>query len=117
MDYIHIHDLRLQCIIGVYEAERREKQDVVIRISLGTDLKPAGESDDLSCTIDYKKLKQEIKILVEKSQYLLIERLAETIAAHCLCLAAVQNVKVTVEKPGALRFVRTVGVEINRSRS
>lgn len=116
MDKIHIRDLSLRCIIGVNPEERNEKQDVVINITLHTDISQAGKSDDFNHAVDYKAAKQKILRLVENSQYFLIEALAEAIAKACLEFDQVEQADVLVEKPGALRFVRTVGVEISRRR-
>ena len=114
MDKIHIRDMALRCIIGVNEEERREKQDVVINVTLHGDLRAACKSDDFADTVDYKTVEQSIIALVEDSQFYLIEALAEAIAQACLGFDRVGQVDVLVEKPGALRFARTVGVEITR---
>jgi D-erythro-7,8-dihydroneopterin triphosphate epimerase len=116
MDKIYIRDLALRCIIGVYPEERREKQDVIINIVLECDLARAASTDRLEDTVNYKELKQKIRALVEESQFFLIERLADRIAALCLANPAVGTATVTVDKPGALRFARSVAVEITRSR-
>lgn len=117
LDQIHIRDLRVRCIIGVYPEERGERQDVNIQITLYADLAAAGRSDDLADTVDYKALKQQVVAMVEGSSFLLVERLAEAIAELCLAQPRVQRARVIVEKPGALRFARTVAVEIVRDRS
>lgn len=117
MDRIHIRDILLRCIIGVNEDERREKQDVVISVTLHADLSRAGASDNFADTVDYKTIKQRIVVLVEKSSYYLIEALAEAIAQECLSIdGRIRRADVLVEKPGALRFARTVGVEITRDQ-
>jgi FolB domain-containing protein len=116
VDRILIKDLALRGFIGVTAEERREKQDIVINMALETDLGKAGLSDDLADTVDYKALKKRILALVEGSQFLLVEALAEKIAALGLEDPRVERVTVTVEKPGALRFARSVGVEITRER-
>ena len=117
MDFIHIHDLHLKCIVGVYEHERRENQDIILSVSLGLNLRGAGESDNLEHTVDYKKLQDEIIALVTDSRFQLIESIAESVATLCLKHNKVQLAKIVVEKPAALRFVRTVAIEITRSRS
>ena len=117
MDRIHIRDLAVKCIIGVYEREREAKQDVVINITLHSDLRRAGVTDDFHDTIDYKAIKQRVLALVEGSSFQLIEALAEAIAAACLEFDGIEQVDVLVEKPGALRYARTVGVEITRARA
>ena len=116
LDKIHIRDLHLRCIIGTFEEERRAKQDVVINITLYADLKPAGRSDRLEDTVDYKALKKRVIALVEDSSCRLLEHLAERIAEVCLSEAHIRRVSVTADKPGALRFARSVAVEIVRDR-
>jgi FolB domain-containing protein len=116
LDKIHIRDIALRCIIGVNDEERREKQDVIVSVSMHADLSRAGATDSFGDTVDYKAVKQRIVSLVEGSQHFLIEALAEAIARVCLEHDRVQQVDVTVEKPGALRFARTVAVEISRGR-
>jgi FolB domain-containing protein len=117
MDRILIKDLMLRCILGLSGEERREKQDVLINLVLWTDLKRAAASDSIDDTVDYAALKKRIITLVEGSQFHLAETLADRIATLCLEQAAVQQVQVTVEKPTALRFAHSVGVEIIRTRS
>jgi D-erythro-7,8-dihydroneopterin triphosphate epimerase len=116
LDKIHIRDLCLRCIVGVNDDERQEKQDVVIHITLDADLRKAGQSDNIEDTINYRTVKRRIVALVEASSFYLIERLAEEIASICLEDPRIQQAKVTVEKPGALRFARTVAVEIVRTQ-
>lgn len=116
LDRIHIRDLLVRCIVGIYEGERLEKQDVVINITLYADLRKACRSDSLEDTIDYKAIKKKVIAAVEASSFLLVERLAERIAEVCLENPSVRRATVLVEKPGALRFARTVGVEITRER-
>lgn len=116
MDRILVSDLRVRCIIGVNEEERREKQDVLINLVIFTDLRRAGKSDRFEDTVDYRDIKKRIVSMVEASHYRLVEALAEAIAGICLDQPAVAQVQVRVEKPSALRFARSVGVEITRSR-
>lgn len=116
LDKIHIRDLALRCVIGVYPEERRAKQDVNIQITLFADLRGAGQTDDLARTVDYKAVKQEVVAMVEASSFQLVESLAEHVASICLQSPGVKRARVLVEKPGALRFARTVGVEIVRQR-
>lgn len=113
-DRILIRDLALRCVIGVYPEERRAPQDVIINIVLETDTRPAARSDSIHDAIDYKALKQDIIALVEHSSFHLVETLADRIAALCAARAGVRRAVVTVDKPGALRFARSVAVEVTR---
>lgn len=114
LDRIYIRDLSVRCIVGINPDERVNKQDIVINLTLHADLRKAGQSDRLADTVDYKAVKRKVLALVEGSSFLLLERLAEAIAEACLAQAGVRRVRVLVEKPAALRFARTVGVEIVR---
>lgn len=115
-DRIFIRDLLVRCILGVEDAERREKQEVVVQVELWADLRKAGRTDALADSIDYSVLKRRILQATENTQYRLIEALAQQIADECLKDQRIECVKVTVEKRGVLRFARSVGVEILRRR-
>jgi dihydroneopterin aldolase/D-erythro-7,8-dihydroneopterin triphosphate epimerase len=117
VDRIHIRDLMLRCVVGVTPEERRDKQDVVINVILHADLRRAGQSDRIEDTVDYKAVKRRVIAAVESSAFRLVERMAERIAEACLAEPRVRKVEVSVEKPGALRFARSVGVEIVRERA
>ena len=115
-DKIHIRDLLARCIVGVFPHERNNRQDVILNITLEADYRKACASDQLADTVDYKQLKNEILAMVEQSEFQLIERLAEAVAEICLGRDQVRAVRVTLDKPGALRFARSVAVEIYRCR-
>jgi len=115
-DRVFIRDLIIRCIVGIDEQERREKQEVLVQLTLHTDLRQAGRTDALEDTVDYRALKKRILHLAEESRFRLIEALAQSIAEECLREERVEQVEVVVEKPGALRFARTVGVQILRRR-
>jgi FolB domain-containing protein len=117
MDKILIKDLLARCVIGISEEERREKQDVVINVALITDIRKASRSDRFEDAVDYRSIKKRILSAVESSQYYLLETLAERIADICLEVPAVEEAQVTAEKPSALRFARSVAVEITRHRT
>ncbi|MFQ5613996.1 MAG: dihydroneopterin aldolase [Anaerolineae bacterium] len=115
-DQIHIKDLLLRTIIGVNDEERRSKQDVLINITLYTD-HSAAASDDIADAVNYRTLTKQIIPLVEESQFFLVEKLALEIVDLCLADRRVERAIVTVEKPGALRFARSVGVTVDRRRA
>jgi len=115
-DQIEIKDLLLRTVIGLTDLERRDRQDVVINLVLETDTRAAGQSDDVNDALNYRTLTKRIIPLVEGSAFYLVEKLAEEIARLCLAEPRAQRVRVTVEKPGALRFARSVGVTIERGR-
>ena len=117
MDTIHIRDLLVRCFIGISEDERREKQDVIINISLRADLGKACLTDRFEDTVDYRAVKKKVLAMAETSSFHLIEALAQRIAEICLEPAGVASVTVHVDKPAALRFARSVGVELTRERT
>ena len=116
MDRIRIEELLVRCILGIGPEERREKQDVLISATLFADLSKAGHSDRVEDSIDYRAVKKEILAAAEGSEFRLAEALAERMAEVCLRHAGVHRVAIRVEKPGALRFARSVAVEIERDR-
>jgi D-erythro-7,8-dihydroneopterin triphosphate epimerase len=117
LDRIEIRDLLLRCIVGINESERQNKQDVLINIVLWADTRPAARSDNIDDAVNYRTVTKQIIEHVEASEYFLVERLVERIANICLRDERVQQVQVTLEKPGALRFARSVGVTITRTRT
>jgi FolB domain-containing protein len=117
-DEIRIDDLHLRTIIGINGEERRERQDVLVSLVLDVDTRRAGETDDINdAPVNYRTLAKKIIAFVEHGEFFLVERLAASIAGLCLEENGVAKVRVTVEKPGALRFARSVGVTIERERS
>jgi len=116
LDRIFIRDLVVRCIVGINPHERNHRQDVTINITLHADLRQAAASDRIEDTINYKTIKDQVVEMVEQSQCLLIERLAQQIADLCLAEPRVRMVEVTVDKPGALRYARSVAVQIVRQR-
>lgn len=116
LDKIHIRDLLVRCTLGIYPEERSKKQDVLIGVTLHTDLRAACQSDRVEDTVDYKEVKKKILAKVETSSYSLVESVAEQVAAICLEDTRIRRVEVTVDKPGALRFARSVAVEIVREQ-
>lgn len=116
MDKIIIRDLAVRCIIGINEEERSLKQDVVINVVMHADLSVPGRTDSFGDALDYRAVKKRIYEMAEASSCNLIEALAEKTAELCLEVKGVQSVRVTIDKPGALRFARSVAVEIYRKR-
>lgn len=114
-DRIEIKDLLLRGIIGVNDWEREVEQDILINITLTADLAQAGRTDSIEDTVNYRTLTKQIIRHVETSQRFTLEALAADIAGICLAQEGVERTRVRVEKPGALRFARSVGVEIERA--
>ncbi len=115
-DQIHIKDLLLRGIIGINDWEREKEQDILINITLFGDLKAAGKSDDIEDTINYRTITKQVIAHIDKSKRFTVEALAQDIVEICLRTQGVERARVRVEKPGALRFARSVGVEIERGQ-
>jgi FolB domain-containing protein len=115
MDKIFITDLLARGIIGVNHWERQKPQDILINITLFTDLHTAGLSDDIKNTVSYSHIAKIVLIHIQSACRFTVEALAEDIAQLCLAETGIKSVCVRVEKPGAVRFTRSVGVEIERS--
>ena len=116
-DQIHIKDLLLRTIVGINQEERENRQDVLINITLDADTRAAGLSDDIRDAVNYRTITKRVIRMVETARFYLVERLAAEIAAICLADPRVNAARVVLEKPGALRFARSVGVEILRTRA
>ncbi len=115
-DQVHIKELLVRTIIGINPEERVKRQDVLINITMFADLRPAAASDDIADAVNYKTIAKQVIEMVENSQFYLVEKMAGEIAAICLADTRVERVIVSVEKPGALRFARSVGVTLDRRR-
>jgi FolB domain-containing protein len=115
-DLIVIRDLLVRGILGINDWEREQPQDILVNLTFFTDLRRTGFSDDIADTVNYRTVTKGIISLVETSTRYTVEALAADIARLCLNEPGVARVRVRVEKPGALRFARSVGVEIERAR-
>lgn len=116
VDQVHIKDLLLRGIIGINDWEREKRQDILINITLFGDLLLAGSSDRIEDCINYRTVAKKVIRHVEESDRFTVEALAADIAKLCLEQEGVVRTRVLVEKPGALRFARSVGVEIERTK-
>ena len=115
-DRIDIVDLHLRALVGINDEERDKLQDVLLNVVLWCDLGAAGASDDIADTVNYRTITKDIIDLVDGSAFDLLERMATVVAESALAHEGVTRVRVSVEKPGALRFAKTVRVTIERAR-
>jgi dihydroneopterin aldolase len=116
-DRIFLHGLTTECIIGFIDWERRVKQSVVLDIELPVDCRRAALTDDVADTLDYKKVAKRVLSFVETSEFQLVETLAHRLALVILSEFGLPWVRITLNKPGAIRHSRDVGVVIERSRA
>jgi len=116
MDKIFIKDLMVRGIIGINEWERKELQDILINITMFTTLHEIEERDDVEYTVNYRSVAKKVIAHTESAARFTVETLAFDIAKLCFEDPRVLKACVRVEKPGAVRFAQSVGVEITRSR-
>ena len=114
MDQITIRDLSARGIIGINDWEREKPQEILINLTLFADLRAAGLSDAIGDTANYRTVSKNVLTHAENAGRFTVEALAADIARICLVEPGVLRVRVRVEKPGAVRFSRSVGVEIER---
>ena len=113
-DIIFINELRIETVIGIFDWERQMKQTVILDMELATDIKKAAESDSIDDTIDYKTLTKTVITFVEVSEFQLVEKLAEKICELVRKEFGVSWIRLRLNKPGALRGARDVGILIER---
>jgi FolB domain-containing protein len=117
MDKIIIKDLLVRGIIGINEDERVNQQDILLNLTIFTDTLPAAASDDIADAVNYRTITKRIIEHIESSADFLVEKLVNDIARIILMEFNADRVIVRVEKPGALRFARSVGIEIERQQA
>src|SRR5579863_10132912 len=96
MEKIIINGLVVPCIIGIFEHERTEKQNVIITITLRVDTKKAGETDNLNDTVNYSDIAEEVTKMAKNSRFKLLEKLAQAVADICLKDQKVKQAKVLI---------------------
>jgi dihydroneopterin aldolase len=114
MDIIYLHDLKVDCIIGIWEWERRTTQTLTIHLDMAVDIKRAAASDSIEDTLDYKSVAKQVIAFVSGSQFQLVETLTEKIAELILTEFKVPWVRVKLNKKGAIRGATDVGVILER---
>ena len=116
MDKIFIEDLMVRGIIGISEKERSQPQDIVVSVILYADITSGSRSDNIDDCVNYRTISKAIIAHIQEVSRYTVEALAGDIAKICLMTPKVEKVKVKVEKPGAVRFSKSVGVEIIRKQ-
>jgi dihydroneopterin aldolase/D-erythro-7,8-dihydroneopterin triphosphate epimerase len=117
LDKIIIRDLLVRGIVGINPDERKNRQDILVNIVMWADTRPAAASDEIADAVNYRTVTKALVNHIENSQPFLVERLAADLVRICFETdARVQAVELTVEKPTALRFARSVGLTIYRTR-
>ena len=116
MDKVIIKNLLARGIIGVNDWERKRAQNILINVTLFTDTRRAAETDNIADCVNYSTMSKKVFAHAESASRETVEALANDLARICLEEKGVLKVIVRIEKPGAVRFAESVGVEIERSR-
>ena len=116
MDENFITDLLIRGVIGITEREREQPQDILVNITIYTDIHKAGRTDDVNASVNYRTVAKKVLAHTESIKRFTVEALATDISKLCLEEPGALGVRVKVEKPGAVRFSRSVGVEIIRMK-
>ena len=116
MARIHIKDLRLRTYIGINEDETRNKQDIVINVTLFYCAKAAVRSNSIEHALNYRTITKDIIEHVEKNRFALLERLTQEVLEHIMTHQQVRAAQVEIDKPHALRFSDSVSVTLNAQR-
>lgn len=116
-DTIFLRGLEVECIIGFIEWERRIRQRVVIDFEVPADCTRAAVRDDVADTLDYKRVAKRIIGFVEGSEFNLVETMAHRMALLVLEEFGIEWIRISINKPGAIRGSRDVGVSIERNRA
>lgn len=115
MDTIFLRALKTEAIIGIYDWERQVRQTVIVDLEMRADVRKAALSDSIDDTLNYKRVAKRVLAFIEGSQFQLVETLTERIAMLMLEEFALEWVRITLSKPGAVRNSRDVGIIIERS--
>ena len=116
-DRIFLRGLTAECIIGFIEWERRVRQTVIVDLELPVDCRRAAITDDVADTVDYKRVAKRVLAYIEASEFKLVETLAHRLALLLLEEFGLEWVRISLNKPGAIRSSRDVGVVIERNRA
>lgn len=116
MDKIFLNELKVETVIGIWEWERKIRQTVIIDLEMSADIAKAAATDDVEDTLNYKSVAKRVQSFVADSSFQLVETLAERIAGIVRDEFGVEWVKVRVNKVGAIRGSRDVGILIERGQ-
>lgn len=116
MDKIIITGFPVDAVIGTFPEERKQPQRLIFDLTVCGDFSAAGKNDTLEGTVNYRRLEEQLIELVEKSNFFLLEALAEKTAELCFSFPEVAGVTIRIVKPAAALRGETIAVEIERSR-
>lgn len=114
LDRVNIVGLKIEAGIGAYDWEQGILQTVEIDLTLFTDTRKAGASDNLADALDYHAVSQQIQALLAGRHFQLIEAMAACIADDILRIQPAESLAITITKPGALTNATSVSVTLKR---
>jgi len=115
MDKIFLNDLKIDTLIGIYEWERKAPQTLRFDFEMDYDIRAAAASDDIADTLDYGAIAQTVVGFVERSDYQLIETLAEDLASLLLSQYPIPRLTLSVTKPVKLYGQNFAKIVIERT--
>ena len=116
MDIIFLHGVEANCVVGVWEWEKQITQKIVVDLDMSANISGAAATDELEDTLNYKAVAETVIDILEASRFQLIETMAEEVAKLVMQDFAVKWIKVRINKGGAVKSVRNVGVQIERGK-
>ena len=114
-DRILIRDLETEAVIGTRSEERLSPQRLILNLEIGADFRRAAAGDDLADAVDYSLIESRVDEVARRSRFALLESLGEALCAEVLKVPGVVNVRLRIDKPGAARIARMIGIEMERS--
>ena len=115
-DFISIKGLRGFGRHGIFEEERIRGQEFIVDLEMHLSLRDAGQSDEISKTVDYGLISIIVNKHIIGEAVNLIETLAENIASEILEHNQIHKVVVTVHKPHAPIAVEFSDVSVTITR-
>lgn len=116
MDIVFIRELKVDTVVGIYDWERRIRQNVVLDIEMGSDIACGAKTDRIQDALDYKAVAKRVARYVGESEFQLVETLAEKVAELVMREFKVPWIKIILNKPGAVSGSKSVGVIIERGK-
>lgn len=116
-DILYLHDLKVDCIIGIWDWERQTRQTIVLDLDMEVDIRQAAAHDDIQYAVNYKAVAKRVAGFVSDSQFALVETLAEQVATLILTEFPIPWLRLRINKRGAIRDAAEVGLIIERTRA
>ncbi|QIB50991.1 MULTISPECIES: dihydroneopterin triphosphate 2'-epimerase [Pseudomonas] len=113
---IRIKDLRLRTFIGINDDEVRNRQDVLINVTILYPATGAVQVNEIEHALNYRTVTKALISHVEENRFALLERLTQELLDIVMQYPQVQYAEVEVDKPHALRFAESVSITLSAAR-